>query len=633
MTLRNAQPIRFSPAGLSDALAEEDAFPGACSILQNLIPDPTTKNMWVCRPVATPIATFPAQYTPVGSVVHKVIGPIIYGMLTDSFHPGKDRPYVFNILTGQFVTITGIDATKLPNSQGQFGDWTPPTMDLCGVNLVVTHPGFDGVQNFFGWFNVSDPTHPVWNTGNIQSTGAILALGVITGGSGYTNNTYTNVPLTGGSGTNAIATVVVSGGAVTSVTLTPNPGGLNYLVGDILSAAASSIGGTGSGFSVPVSSLAASSIQFTTVPSWVAQFNGRAYFGINPLVGQPSAVFTDPLKLSVTNSNQALTFGDTQKLTACVGLPLANQLGGIIQSLMVFKDGSQIAQILGDAVTSNLSVNALNVATGTLAPRSIVPTPLGLAFVSPDGVRIIDQDAKVSPPIGAGGSGISNPFINAIYPTRMAAGCNATVLRISVQNGAIGGAAAMQYQEYWYDLSRQVWSGPHTSICTCYSVYEDDFIVSIFGQPSSLFDSQSQQENTSQFVNSQNVALTWQFQTCVLADNAEMAMSEITEMQVKTSGVGGTPTITVNAQDENGNILNTFTYNFNQASSQWDSSQWDSAVWDGQQVAVAPRRIDFPSPTVYNRLAINITGTSAIGFRISDTYIRRRVLGYMQQVA
>ena len=81
----------------------------------------------------------------------------------------------------------------------------------------------------------------------------VATFGSITGGSAYTNGTYLNVPLTGGAGSGAVANIVVSGGAVTSVTLTQ--GGSGYVVGDTLSAAASTIGGTGSSFSIPVSTV------------------------------------------------------------------------------------------------------------------------------------------------------------------------------------------------------------------------------------------------------------------------------------------------------------------------------------------------------------------------------------------
>lgn len=85
------------------------------------------------------------------------------------------------------------------------------------------------------------------------TTGAIGALGAITGGSAYTNGTYTNVPLTGGTGSGATANITVSGGAVTAVTLVSR--GTGYTASDSLSAAAANIGGTGTGFAVPVSSI------------------------------------------------------------------------------------------------------------------------------------------------------------------------------------------------------------------------------------------------------------------------------------------------------------------------------------------------------------------------------------------
>ena len=127
---------------------------------------------------------------------------------------------------------------------------------------------------------------------NLYNVIGAFATGTLSGGSGYTNGTYFNVPLTGGSGTGALATsVTVSGGAVTAVVLPASGTGSSYLAsdvlsasttilgsgtlftftlttvstatywgsgyayGDTLSATAASIGGTGSGFSVPVALL------------------------------------------------------------------------------------------------------------------------------------------------------------------------------------------------------------------------------------------------------------------------------------------------------------------------------------------------------------------------------------------
>jgi hypothetical protein len=80
--------------------------------------------------------------------------------------------------------------------------------------------------------------------------GAISSYNSPTGGSSYTNGVYPNVPLTGGQGSGATATITVAGNAVTTVTI--NNGGQFYGINDSLTAASSYIGGTGTGFSVTV---------------------------------------------------------------------------------------------------------------------------------------------------------------------------------------------------------------------------------------------------------------------------------------------------------------------------------------------------------------------------------------------
>jgi hypothetical protein len=80
--------------------------------------------------------------------------------------------------------------------------------------------------------------------------GAIASYNTPTGGSSYTNGVYPNVPLTGGQGSGATATITVAGNTVTTVTI--NNGGQFYAVNDSLTTNSSYIGGTGSGFSVTV---------------------------------------------------------------------------------------------------------------------------------------------------------------------------------------------------------------------------------------------------------------------------------------------------------------------------------------------------------------------------------------------
>lgn len=86
-----------------------------------------------------------------------------------------------------------------------------------------------------------------------DAANGIGTLGPVTGGALYTNGFYANVPLIGGAGGGATANIIVAGGSVVSAVLVKP--GIQYQVGNVLSANAFSIGGTGSGFSVSVATV------------------------------------------------------------------------------------------------------------------------------------------------------------------------------------------------------------------------------------------------------------------------------------------------------------------------------------------------------------------------------------------
>lgn len=67
-----------------------------------------------------------------------------------------------------------------------------------------------------------------------NATGGVNLIAIADPGTGYTNGTYTNVPLTGGTGTGALADITVAGGIVTNVVITSH--GVDYVITDQLSA-------------------------------------------------------------------------------------------------------------------------------------------------------------------------------------------------------------------------------------------------------------------------------------------------------------------------------------------------------------------------------------------------------------
>ena len=172
-----------------------------------------------------------------------------------------------SVLTGQEGSITfkppGTSVCVRDYSAfGQDGTDTHITLE-CGADFrvgdIVTFTEEDGG-------NLDSNLSP--GTPRLQSLGigAITASTLTSGGTNYTDGDYTAVPLTGGVGSGATADITVAGGIVTVYTLV-NPG-VNYEIGDDLSATDANLGGggSGSGLSIEVSN------------SYQPQASGSAYY-------------------------------------------------------------------------------------------------------------------------------------------------------------------------------------------------------------------------------------------------------------------------------------------------------------------------------------------------------------------
>ena len=115
----------------------------------------------------------------------------------------------------------------------KIGGYRAITSDAKGYSRGLYVNSVDGNNQVFNGYNNGLEVLNVDNNGigsginQINFGSNILTRGAITGGAGYTNGTYTAVALTGGSGSGAVATIVVAGNTVTTVTITN--GGNYYL--------------------------------------------------------------------------------------------------------------------------------------------------------------------------------------------------------------------------------------------------------------------------------------------------------------------------------------------------------------------------------------------------------------------
>jgi len=208
-----------------------------------------------------------------------------------------------NLINDQEQIITGKDSVVIvDNLQSIRGG---RTLDVTGFSPAVINAGHVIIKK---------DGEDVYKPMPVKSAG-IESLGAHAAGSGYTNDgTYTDVPLTGGAGSGAKATIVVASNAVSSVTITTK--GTGYKVGDILSADAANIGTSGSGFQVAVTSVNSEAASYDSLPA------SHSYAGIliaSILTAKP---FAGILVRGTVNPNAA-PFSMTSILSAVkTALPL-----------------------------------------------------------------------------------------------------------------------------------------------------------------------------------------------------------------------------------------------------------------------------------------------------------------------
>ena len=675
MPLRNGIPISWKPKGASDTVDATNAFPGAMQLLSNLIPDPLTDNMWIPRPASIEVTDFTGVPGGAGGYgfisALLVVGDFAYGMIASARNANHDEPFLYHLSDNTFHQVSGITSGNTPVSPATTGDWTPPQMAQVGSRIIVTHPGFPGGTVKFGWFDISGAS--ISTTGNTNTNNVITGnpsiLGVqpgmtISAGADIPANTtvvstqpfvlvesgatHSNTTLDGLASTTGLAVgqEIAGAGIPTGTTITVV--GAGSVTMSQAATATATVTVTFSGATITMSAAATGSTSnlaltidggtqtnplwgagdtdrnpLPSVPVDVAQFNGRAYYAL----GLDGIVYSDsgfPCRVSNTLAVQALTTNDGLAITCIGALQLSSLLGGAVQSLIAFQGIAKMQQITGDQSTNNLAMNSLPTSTGTLAPLSVVSCEKGLAFVSPEGLRIITFAGTVSEPVGDHGTGVTSPFIYSVYPSRICAAARVDTIRISTQNGLANGSPM---QEWWYDLTRRSWSGPHTFPADQIQPFATGFLLAANGVTAKLWSSNAYPFTTSTFIEN-GQAMTAIYRTSLLPDNNMVAENAVILTTLSGQFFPGVTTIT--ALDEADSVIDQTTI-VNAAGSNplWGTAVWNAFNWGAVLPPFRQVGVYWTQPLVFKQASFQVVVNSELFLRIGTFYMLYQRLGYM----
>lgn len=226
-----------------------------------------------------PVGGGPAQAIPFSTLVASLLsGPLaVPSVNTNSI--------IFTGSTSGAATVSAQNAAgsaiiKLPTTSGTLADSAAAPLALDAVTGVLTCPtcattasasaavfvasrsvaaGLDlhlsNVVQTGGYAVPGDGGGATFkNVGSAPFLDSFISGGTIVGGSGYVSGTYFGVTLSGGTGLGALATVTVTSGVVTGVTIANSPGN-GYTVGDVLTVPNTSLGGSGTGFKFTVTTV------------------------------------------------------------------------------------------------------------------------------------------------------------------------------------------------------------------------------------------------------------------------------------------------------------------------------------------------------------------------------------------
>lgn len=329
-------------------------------------------------------------------------------------------------------SVTSSELVRLRNTSTTIN--SPVGIQTHAANRGATTPtgkienypiAFTPLYGVYDWvYSLPTPSNVMTEVFRQTAPTTILTVTLTSGGSGYTNGTYSQVALTNvsSSGSGATADIVVSGGIVTVAVL--RSGGSTYQVGDTLTCA--SIGG-GTGFVLTVASVgsratAAGNVTATrigagtTTPRGAFDLASGAFYATSQdLISRPSSSAG-----SFTTIYASVYAGATEQITKnypVLPFSAAPRIDATLQPSATVSGYGAIPQITASNAAQNITTYGYQATVYRAQPLDVSATPAAtqsvVGYYSQCGIIAGVGAASTSSVVGFA----SLPFISAVGHT------------------------------------------------------------------------------------------------------------------------------------------------------------------------------------------------------------------------
>jgi hypothetical protein len=220
---------------------------------------------------------------------------------------------------------------------------------------------------------------------------------------------------------------------------------------------------------------------------------------------------------------------------------------------------------------------------------------------------------------------IQAPFQAMVNPGRAAGAFSGSMWRVCIDT-VRGGQFVTD--DYWFDITRRRWSGPHSFSYDNICQTGNYFIISHRNVGAYLFASQYMPSGTTTYLdNGQPYSVV--IQTASFPKTQNINEKQVIESTIELSSSAQNLTYTINAIDDMANVLDTTQISINTPVNVWGVGVWGGGQsYNYQYNAPATFTIPWTKPLIFKKMGLQIIASSTNNLSIGTFFAKYKDTGY-----